>query len=78
MFYKICDPLGLKFLTARLRLGLSHINEHRFNYNFDSCVNPYVLAALNRNQETTLSKVVSTRFFLVCFFKSKQDFKSSF
>ena len=51
MFYKICDPLGLKFLTARLRLGLSLINEHRFNYNFDSCVNPYVLAALNRNQQ---------------------------
>ena len=31
--YKIHDPLGLKLL-ARPRLGLSHLNEHRFNHNF--------------------------------------------
>ena len=31
--------MGLKLLT-RLRLGLSHLNEHRFNYNFQSCINP--------------------------------------
>ena len=37
--YKIYDPLGLKLLT-RLRLGLSDLNiEHRFNDNFDSCIN---------------------------------------
>ena len=36
--YKIHDPLGLKLLT-RLRLGLSHLNEHRFYHNFDSCIN---------------------------------------
>ena len=34
--YKIHDPLGLKLLT-RLRLGLSHLNEPRFNHNFHSC-----------------------------------------
>ena len=31
--------MGLKLLT-RLRLGLSHLNEHRFNHNFQSCINP--------------------------------------
>ena len=30
--------MGLKVLT-RLRLGLSHLNEHRFNHNFESCLN---------------------------------------
>ena len=38
LVYKIPDPLSLKLLT-RLRLGLSHLNEHRFNHNFDSCIN---------------------------------------
>ena len=31
--YHIFDPKGLKFLT-RLRLGLSHLNEHKFRHNF--------------------------------------------
>ena len=35
----ILDPNGLKLLT-RLRLGLSHLNEHKFNHNFKECVNP--------------------------------------
>ena len=43
--YKIHDPLGLKLLT-RLRLGLSHLNEHRFNHNFDSCINPLCSCSL--------------------------------
>ena len=30
--YNIHNPTGLKLLT-RLRLGLSHLNEHRFNHN---------------------------------------------
>ena len=37
--YRIHNPVGLKLLT-RLRLGLSHLNEHRFNHNFQSCINP--------------------------------------
>ena len=31
---------GIKLLT-RLRLGLSHLNEHKFNDKFDDCVNPF-------------------------------------
>ena len=34
----ICKLIGLKLLT-RLRLGLGHINEHKFNHNFENCVN---------------------------------------
>ena len=33
---------GCKFLQvlARLRLGLSHLNEGRFNHNFENCIKP--------------------------------------
>ena len=37
--YNIHNPIGLKFLT-RLRLGLSHLNEHKFRHNFQDCINP--------------------------------------
>ena len=36
--YNIFDPIGLKLLT-RLRLDLSHLNEHRFRHNFQDCLN---------------------------------------
>ena len=42
---KIDDPLGLKLLT-RIRFGLSHLNEHRFNQNLDSCINPLCSCSL--------------------------------
>ena len=38
-FHNIYKSIGLKLLT-RLRLGLSHLNEHRLNRNFENCVNP--------------------------------------
>ena len=34
--YDIQNSLGLCLLT-RLRLGLSHLNEHKFNHNFKKC-----------------------------------------
>ena len=37
--YNIFDPIGLKLLT-RLRLGCSHLNEHKFRHNFQDCLNP--------------------------------------
>ena len=43
--FKIHDPLGIKFLT-RLRLGLSHLNEHRFRHNFQDCLNPLCSCSL--------------------------------
>ena len=43
--YDIHNPLGLRLLT-RLRLGLNHLNEHKFNHNFKSCVNPLCTCSL--------------------------------
>ena len=36
--YNTRSPLGLTLLT-RLGLGLSHVSEHRFNHNFEICLN---------------------------------------
>ena len=36
--YNIFDPSGLKLLT-RLRLGFSHLIEHKFRHNFQDCLN---------------------------------------
>ena len=40
--YNTNDPNSLKLLT-RLRLGPSHLNEHKFNHSFKECVNPLSL-----------------------------------
>ena len=43
--YNIFDPIGLKFLTC-LHLGFSHLNEHRFQHNFQDCMNPLCSCSL--------------------------------
>ena len=40
--YYCHNPKGIKLLT-RLRLGLSHICEHKFKHNFQECLNPFCL-----------------------------------
>ena len=61
LIYRIHHPLGLKLLT-RLRLGLSHLNEHRFKHNFKNCINPLCTCSL---------EVESTKhFFLHCHYYS--------
>ena len=57
--YNNRKPIGLKLLT-RLRLGLSHVNEHRFNHNFENCVNPLCIYLYSLEAETT------SHFFLYC------------
>ena len=42
--YNIFDPIGVKLLT-RLRLGFSHLNEHKFRHNFQDSVNPFCLCS---------------------------------
>ena len=55
--FKVFNPLGIKFLT-RLRLGLSHLNEHKFKHNFQNCLNSLCFCSL---------EVKSTiHFFLHC------------
>ena len=43
--FDIQNPVGLKLLT-RLRLGLSHLNEHKFRHNFQDCLNPLCTCSL--------------------------------
>ena len=43
--YSINNPVGHKLLT-RLRLGLSHLNEHRLNHNFQNCISPFCSCSL--------------------------------
>ena len=45
-------------LLTRLRLGLSHLNEQRFNHNFDGYINPLCTC--------TLEVESTTHFFLHC------------
>ena len=37
--YKCHNPKGIKLIT-RLRLGLSHLREHKFKHNFQESLNP--------------------------------------
>ena len=37
--FDIYNPYGIKLLT-RLRLGLSHLNEHKFKHGFNDTTNP--------------------------------------
>ena len=55
--YNIRDPVEIKYLT-RLRLGLSHLNEHKFRNNFQDCLNP--LRSCSLEVETT------NHYFLHC------------
>ena len=56
--YRIHHPRGLKLLT-RLRLGLSHLREHKFRHNFNDTIDPFCLCGTN-NLET------SEHFLLHC------------
>ena len=38
--FGIFDPLGIKLLT-RLRVGLSHLQEHKFQHGFNDTINPF-------------------------------------
>ena len=37
--FNVHNLIGLKYIT-RLRLGLNHLNEHRFNHSFENCLSP--------------------------------------
>ena len=43
--YGIYSPTGMK-LQTRLRLGLSHRNDHKLSHNFRYCINPLCLCNL--------------------------------
>ena len=68
--FKIHGPLGIRLLT-RLRLGVSHLNEHRFKQNFQDCLNPLCSCSLEAE--------LNFHFFLHCqhFIQSRQTFLDS-
>ena len=55
--YGIYNPTGLK-LSTRLQLGLSHLNDHKFNHNFKDCINPLCSCSLSVEN--------NVHFFLHC------------
>ena len=55
--YNIQNYIGLKLLT-RFRLGLSYLNEHRFNHNFENWINPLCTCSLEVES--------AVHFFLHC------------
>ena len=55
--FNVSDSLGIRLLT-RLRLGLSHIREHKFNHNFQDTINPL--------RSCSLEWASTTHFFLHC------------
>ena len=55
--FGIFNPLGLELIT-RLRVRLSHLNEHRFNHNLNDYINP--LSTCSLDTESTI------HYFLYC------------
>ena len=49
--YKIHHPRGLKLLT-RLRLGLSHLRQHKFRLNFNDTIDAFCLCRTNCSETT--------------------------
>ena len=58
--FNIIDPLGLKLLT-RLRVNLSHLNEHKFRHNFLDTINP--LCSCNSEIESTNHYLLRCPFY---------------
>ena len=56
-FFDCHNPKGIKLIT-RLRLGLSHLREHKFKHSFQDTINP--LCNCGQNTES------ATHFFLHC------------
>ena len=44
--FDIYNPYGIKLLT-RLRLGLCHLNEHKFKHGFNDTINPICICGGN-------------------------------
>ena len=56
-YFKCYNHKGIRLMT-QLRLGLSHLREHKFNHNFQHCINP--LCSCGMDIEST------SHFFLHC------------
>ena len=64
--FNVHNPIDVKYFN-KLRLNFSHLNEHKFHYNFRDTVNP--LCCCNTETETT------SRYLLRCHLFSEQSTK---
>ena len=71
--YNIFDPIGLNLLT-RLRLGCSHLNEHKFRHSFQDCLNP--LCSCSLEIEDTVHYLLHCHHFSHCRFDLKNNVTS--
>ena len=62
-FHACHNPIGIKYVT-RIPLGLSHLREHKFKYNFQDTVNP--IFNCRYNVESAID------FFLHCLLYSNE------
>ena len=58
--FSVHHPVGVKLL-ARLRLGVSHLREHKFRHNFHDTLNP--LCSCSLEPETTLHYLLCSHNF---------------
>ena len=54
------NPIGIKLIT-RLRLGLSHLRDHKFKHNFLDCLNP--ICCCGKDIETTVHYLLHCPIF---------------
>ncbi len=59
--FNVLDPGGLKLLS-RLRVGLSHLRDHKFRHNFFDTINP--LCSCNIESETTSHYLLHCSFYV--------------
>ena len=62
--YNIHDPMGIKYLTRLLRLGLSHLDDHKFRNNFQDCINP--LCPCSLEVESTVHYFLHCHYYDIC------------
>ena len=60
--YGIHNPTGLKLLTC-LWLGLSNLNNHKFNHNFKDCINPPCSCSLSLENNVHFFSTLPSFFF---------------
>ena len=61
--YGIDDPFGVRLIN-RLRLGFSHLREHKFKYNSDDTLNPLCSCTLE-TEKTEYSFYAAKTIYLL-------------
>ena len=60
--FNIHNPMGIKYLT-RLRLGFSHLKEHKFKPNSQDSVDPSAAVVLKQSQRNTFFSIALTLIY---------------